>query len=79
MPATLVESSKFETLEICEPDYFRAGRIRFRWLEISRYHGHDIPPVAIDVWSLDNVTIMWTNGEHQQTLLKDDFESQNLK
>lgn len=78
VPAEIVRSSIIETLEICDSDYLRDGRIQFRWLETS-YRLAKSPPVAQDVWTLDNVNITWMSGEYHQTLLWDDFKSQELK
>ena len=79
VPAKQVEGSKFETLELCRPanNLSSLDGMQLRWLQTSRHPEDNTPPV--DVWALDNVSVeVWSGGGRYQ-LMRDDFDSDQLK
>ena len=63
-------------LEICDPEYLNHSHIQFRWLQTSTHPKANAPPV--DVWMLDNVTVIYVSGSSHQTLINDNFDSSGV-
>lgn len=74
--AKLIASSTSETLEICDPSFVSHG-VQLRWLMTSIHPKSNDPPA--DVWALDNVDMVYVEGNTSQVLIHDTFESQEIK
>lgn len=71
-----IDSPFLASLEICDPTYLEGSHAQFRWLETSRHPMSNTVPV--DVWGLDNVTIVQVSGDSELWLVDDDFDSQEM-
>ena len=76
VPAHNIDSSYLASLEICDPTYLGQSHAQFRWLETARHPKNNTSPV--DVWGLDNVTIVHVRGNTEKYLVQDDFDSQEV-
>lgn len=73
-----IRNSTFEEqIDICDPAYTSQSVVQLRWLQTSQHNSVNSPP--FDVWRLDNVSVSYSDGSTEQTVLKDTFETKELK
>ena len=75
--AKMISGSVMEAVEICDEFYLLHGRLQLRWLQTSLHPKTNGPPV--DVWVLDDVEVIYFDGQDSEVLLCDDFEYQQIK
>ena len=68
-------TQSIRTVRICDSEFLEAG-VQFRWLQTTTVRFDLLP--AIDVWTLDSVTVMVHNDTVRQLVLSEDFESGSL-
>ena len=68
------------SLWICNQDLVRRDNVQFRWLQTTTFgYPASTPITEKDTWTFDDVSIIFHfNETHNQTLLEDDFDYQNI-